>query len=73
MLEEQIKLYWFASISPEQFFTEAGCHREAVVAADENMVIRCFGDDFAGFVHDDFHVPASNRTRRSAPPQWCVV
>jgi hypothetical protein len=21
------------------------------------MVIRCFGDDLAGFVHDDFHVP----------------
>ena len=22
------------------------------------MVIRCFGDDLAGFVHDDFHVPS---------------
>ena len=21
------------------------------------MVIRCFGDDFAGFVDDDFHAP----------------
>ncbi|MET4538124.1 hypothetical protein ABIB86_008671 [Bradyrhizobium sp. JR1.7] len=34
MPEEVIKLHWFTGISPEQFFTEAGCHREAVVAAD---------------------------------------
>jgi len=34
MLEEVIKLHRFAGISPEQFFTEAGRHREAVVAAD---------------------------------------
>jgi hypothetical protein len=34
MLEEVIKLHWFAGISPDQFFTEAGRHREAVVAAD---------------------------------------
>jgi hypothetical protein len=34
MLEEEIKLHWFASISPEQFFAEAGRHREAVVTAD---------------------------------------
>ena len=57
MLEEVIKLHRFAGISPEQSFTEAGRHREAVVAADESMVIRCFGDDLAGVVHDDFHVP----------------
>jgi hypothetical protein len=57
MLEEEIKLHRFAGISPEQSFTEAGRHREAVVAADQNMVIRCFGDDLAGFVHDDFHGP----------------
>jgi hypothetical protein len=25
------------------------------------MVIRCFGDDLAGFVHDDFHVPPPNQ------------
>ena len=56
MLEEVIKLYRFAGISPEQFFTEAGSHREAVVAADQRMVIRCFRDDFSGFVHDGFHV-----------------
>ena len=42
---------------PEQFFTEAGRHREAVVAADQRMVIRCFRDDLAGFVHDVSHVP----------------
>jgi hypothetical protein len=34
MLEEVVKLYGFAGISPEQSFTEAGRHREAVVAAD---------------------------------------
>ena len=56
MLEEVIKLYRFAGISPEQFFTEARSHREAVVAADQRMVIRCFRDDFSGFVHDGFHV-----------------
>ena len=51
-LEKGIKLHRFAGILPEQFFTEAGRHREAVVAADQRMVIRCFGDDLAGFVHD---------------------
>jgi hypothetical protein len=34
MLEEEIKLHRFAGISPEQSFTEAGRHREAVVAPD---------------------------------------
>jgi hypothetical protein len=34
MLEEVIKHHWFAGISPEQSFTEAGRHCEAVVAAD---------------------------------------
>ena len=56
-LEEGIKLHRFAGILPEQFLTEAGRHREAVVAADQRMVIRCLGDDLAGFVHDVFHVP----------------
>lgn len=55
MLEEEIKLYRFAGISPEQSFTEAGRHREAVVAADQSMVIGCFGDDLSVFVDDDFH------------------
>ena len=54
MLEEEIKLYRFAGISPEQSFTEAGRHREAVVAADQSMVIGCFGDDLSVFVDDDF-------------------
>ena len=67
MLEEVIKLHWFAGSSPEQFFTMAGRHREAVVAADQSMVIRCFGDDLAVFVHDDFHVLPPIE-RRSAPP-----
>ena len=44
-LEEGIKPHRFAGIFPEQFLTEAGRHREAVVAADQRMVIRCFGDD----------------------------
>ena len=57
MLEEVIKLYRFAGISPEKCLTEAGRLREAMVAADQSMVIRCFGDDFSGFVHDDFHGP----------------
>src|SRR5258707_15823175 len=56
-LEEGIKLHPFAGIFPEQFSTEAGRHREAVVAADQRMVIRCFRDDLAGFVHDVSHVP----------------
>jgi hypothetical protein len=29
-----------------------------VVAADQRMVIRCFRDDFASFVHDASHVPS---------------
>ena len=56
-LEEGIKLHGFAGIFPEQFLTVAGRHREAVVAADQRMVIRCFGDDLAGFVHDVSHAP----------------
>jgi hypothetical protein len=56
-LEEGIKLHRFAGIFPEQFSTEAGRHREAVVAADQRMVIRCFRDDFARVVHDVSHVP----------------
>jgi hypothetical protein len=56
-LEEGIKVHRFAGMFPEQFFTEAGRHREAVVAADQRMVIRCFRDDLAGFVHDVSHVP----------------
>jgi hypothetical protein len=55
MLEEVIKLHRFAGISPEKSLTEAGCLREAMVAADQSMVIRCFGDDLAGLVDDDFH------------------
>ena len=55
--EEGIKLHRFAGIFPEQFLTEAGRHREAVVAADQRMVIRCFGDDLTVFVHDVSHVP----------------
>ena len=41
-LEEGIKLHRFAGMFPEQFLTEAGRHREAVVAADQRMVIRAF-------------------------------
>jgi hypothetical protein len=55
MLEEVIKLHRFAGISPEKALTEAGRLREAMVAADQSMVIRCFGDDLAGLVDDDFH------------------
>jgi len=55
-LEEGIKLHRFAGIFPEQFSTEAGRYRETVVAADQRMAIRCFGDDLAGFVYDVSHV-----------------
>jgi len=44
-LEEGIKLHRFAGILPEQSLTEAGRHREAVVATDQRMVIRHLGDD----------------------------
>jgi hypothetical protein len=39
-LEEGIKVHRFAGIFPEQFLTEAGRHREAVVAADQRMGVR---------------------------------
>ena len=55
-LEEGIKPHRFAGIFPEQFLTETSGHRESVVAADQRMVIRSFGDDLSVFVHDDFHV-----------------
>jgi hypothetical protein len=63
-LEEGIKLHRFAGIFPEQLSTEAGRHREAVVAADQRMVIRYFRDDLAHFVHDVSHVPPPHPTRR---------
>jgi len=56
-LEEGIKPHRFAGIFPEQFLTETSGHREPVVAADQRMVIRCFCDDLAVFVHDVFHAP----------------
>jgi hypothetical protein len=55
-LEEGIKVHRFAGIFPEQFSTEAGRQREAVVAADQRMVISYYGDDLAFFVHDVSHV-----------------
>ena len=55
-LEEGIKPHGFAGIFPEHLFSKTGRHREPVVAADQRMVIRCFRDDFSGFVHDGFHV-----------------
>jgi hypothetical protein len=56
-LEEGIKVHRFAGIFPEQFLTVASRHRKAVVTADQCMVIRCFRDNLASFVHDVFHVP----------------
>ena len=58
MLEEGINLHRFAGILPEQLLTEAGCHRDAVVAADQRMVIRCNGDDLVGLVNDVSHGPS---------------
>ena len=55
-LEVGIKLHRFAVFFPEQFSTLAGRQGEAVVATDQRMIIRCFRDDLAGFVHDVSHV-----------------
>jgi hypothetical protein len=55
---EGVKLHRFASVLPEQFLTEAARHHDAVLAADQRMVISCLGDDLAGFVHDVSHVPS---------------
>ncbi len=68
MLEEGINLHRFAGILPEQLLTEAGCHRDAVVAADQRMVIRCFGDNLACVVHDVSHVtpPIQRADQRQA-------
>jgi len=55
MLEEVIELHRFAGFSQEKFLPEAGRLREAMVAADQSMVIGCFGDDLVGLVDDDFH------------------
>jgi len=73
-LEEGIQPHRFAAIFPEQFLTEAGGYSEAVVAADQRMVIRCYRDDIAGFVPRCFSCDASNPTR-SVPafmlsPEW---
>jgi hypothetical protein len=62
-LEVGIKVHRFAGIFPEQFLTEAGRHREAMVAAHQRMVIRCFRDDLAGFVHDVSHVALQSNDR----------
>ena len=55
MSEEGLKVHRFAAVLPEQLLTEAGRHRDAVVAADQRAVIRCLGDDLAGLVHDVSH------------------
>jgi hypothetical protein len=66
-LEEGIKLHRFTAIFPEQFLTEARRHRKAVVAADQRMVIRCFRDDFSGFVHDVSHMTSPIQRGLSRP------
>ena len=55
MLEEVIELHWFTGFSPVQFLTKTCRLGEAVVAADQSMVIGCFGDYLAGLVDDGFH------------------
>jgi hypothetical protein len=54
-LEEGIKFHGFPGIFPDQFFTETGRHREAMVTADQRMVIRYYRDDLASFVDDFSH------------------
>src|SRR6266850_1932159 len=66
-LEEGIQPHRFAAIFPEQFLTEAGGYSEAVVAADQRMVIRCYRDDIASFVHDVFHVTPPIQRALSRP------
>ncbi|MDA9398780.1 hypothetical protein XH79_08395 [Bradyrhizobium sp. CCBAU 45389] len=67
VLEEEIKLHRFAGISPEQSFAHAARHRQAMVAPEQNMIIRCYGDDLAGFINDDFHAaPPMQRASVSA-------
>jgi hypothetical protein len=66
-LEEGIQRHRFAGILPEQFLAEAGRHREAVVAADQRMVLRCYRDDLARFVHD---VSVPTRATASGSPSW---
>jgi hypothetical protein len=55
MPEEGLKVHRFAGVLPDQLLTEASRHRDAVVPADQRAVMRCFGDDLAGFVHDVSH------------------
>jgi hypothetical protein len=56
-LEERIKFHGFPGIFPVQLFTGARRHREAVVTADQRMLIRCHRNDLASFVHDVSHAP----------------
>ena len=66
-LEEGIKLHGFAVMLPEQLLTEAGGHCEAVVAANQRMIIRCFRNDLADFVHDVSHVTPPIQRALSRP------
>ena len=66
-LEEGIKPHRLAGIFPEHFFPKTGRHREPVVAADQRMVIGCFRDDLAVFIHDVFHVPPPIQRALSRP------
>ena len=65
--EEGVQLHQFAGIFPEQFLTGAGRHREAVVAADQRMVIRCYRDGVASFVHDVSHLTPPIQRALSQP------
>src|SRR5882724_4929560 len=55
MPEEGLKVHRFAGVLPDQLLTEASRHRDAVVPANQRAVMRCLGDDLAGFVHDVPH------------------
>jgi hypothetical protein len=38
-----------------------------MVASEQNMIIRCYGDDLAGFINDDLHgAPPMQRASVSA-------
>jgi hypothetical protein len=67
MLEEAIKLHRFAGISPEQFFTEAGRHREAVppIRVWSSVALAMMSPASSTMIL----IAASDPTRRSAPPR----
>jgi hypothetical protein len=70
-LEKRIKFHGFPGFFPVQLFTGARRHREAVVTANQRMLIRCHRNDLASFVHDVSHAPFFGG-RRAASLIWIM-